>query len=88
MKRGKNVIRQPIVGQGAHAPEDEDLGLVIGTAVCPHCGAPRKDAVQYHKALTNGARPWLVSWRCGSSVLLGSGRPLLNLSHRCTQVDM
>jgi hypothetical protein len=82
------MIRQPIVGEHEHELEAEALELKIPTEQCPHCGAPRKDAVQYHKAQTNGARPWLVSWRCGSSVLLGSGRPLLNLSHRCTQVDM
>ena len=82
------MIRQPIVGEHEHELEAEALELRIPTELCLHGGSPRKNAVQYHKALTNGARPWLVSWKCGSSVLLGSVRPLLNLSHRCTAVDM
>jgi hypothetical protein len=75
------VNHHPIVG-GAAATLDAPSDLVISTEVCPHCGKPRRSVAQYHKSWKDGTRPWMITWACGSSVILAE-KPVLSIARNC-----
>lgn len=80
------ATHHPIVG-GDEPIEQPPANLSIPVDVCPHCGKPQRNVNQYHKAWRDGTRPWMVTWVCGSYVILSS-RPFLKLSKECITVDM
>lgn len=77
------MIHHPIVGEAEHVAEAVAEALAIPTAVCPVCGAGRRSVTQYHKALRDGSRPFLITWTCGSYALLSSP-PCLRVSAKCS----